>query len=257
MRRRNPQTDFGVSGMESPPANELGVVCLFALMHSRLGFRRIKRIQRWFPDCVAVRRDGSRETEVSIEFEYKSSDFRKHRHSLRGCDYIVCWEHDWIPAPMSLHRKILELRKFLRMGRDVWVQPVAKRNWGWFNQATERSGRWPSPPPTVKKGDLVVWYLSSPRKHIDRVSLVTGDPRPDKEARRGYSVQMKRLVRLAHPISFQELRTSRDLQGAPFMGGNLRRQSRATAWWTSLYQLILAKNPSASRKLKGHTPEML
>jgi hypothetical protein len=40
-----------------------------------------------------VEEDGRR-SEVKIEFELYASNFIEHRHSPKGCDYIVCWEDD-------------------------------------------------------------------------------------------------------------------------------------------------------------------
>lgn len=245
----------GISGMASPPENELGVVCLFALMHRRLGFKGIKRIQTRFPDCIAIQRDGSGEKEVRIEFEFRSSDFRRHRHSVRGCDYVVCWKHDWIHLGKS--PEVLELRKFLGMGRDAWLQPIAKDRWKWHDQTREKTGRWLGPPSSVKSGDLVLWYCTSPRSYIDQVSLVTSDPAPDRDADRwGHSVKIRVLARLSNPITLHDLRTNPGLSSAPFVKGNFQRTFRATPWWPTMNQLMVAKNPSACGELKMHGPEM-
>ncbi len=249
---------FGISGMESPPENELGVVCLFALIHRRLGFWRIKSIRQRFPDCVAIQRDGSREKEVRIEFEFRSSDFRKHKHLAKGCDYIVCWEHDWIHTPESLQGKVIELRKFLGMGRDVWLQPIGQDRWDWHDQTRVKTGRWLGPPARVKKGDLVLWYCTSPRSCIAQVCLLIGDPRADKDADRWtHSVDIKVLARLDNPVTFRDLKTRRELSGSTFMKAKFLGQFQATSWWPPLYHMITSKNPSARKELKKHAPEML
>ena len=41
-----------------------------------------------------------------IEFEFRSSNFRAHKHPLDGADVIVCWEHDWPDCPIE----VIELR---------------------------------------------------------------------------------------------------------------------------------------------------
>lgn len=78
----------GVPGMQSGPVNELGVVCLFALLSKRLGFV-IRRVQAGFPDCVAQKRTGKGWKRVRVEFEFNAKSFKTHRHCVRGCDYIV------------------------------------------------------------------------------------------------------------------------------------------------------------------------
>lgn len=39
---------------------------------------------------------------MRIEFEYRSRNFREHRHDPADCDLIVCWEHDWPGAPVEV-----------------------------------------------------------------------------------------------------------------------------------------------------------
>ena len=70
---------------------------MFALVARDLGFTA-EAVGTAFPDCEAKRRidkKGERWQRVRIEFEYLSSHFKAHRHSIEGCDVIVCWKHDW------------------------------------------------------------------------------------------------------------------------------------------------------------------
>lgn len=262
MSGKSQKAELGTYGMESPPQNELGVVCLFALMHRRLGFRRIRRIQRRFPDCVAIQRDGSNERELRLEFEFRSSDFRRHGHSARGCDYIVCWEHDWIDIPRRLEGKVMDLRKLVGMGRDVWVQPIDKTYWE-GHDAREKTGRWWGPPRMAKKGDLVLWYCTIPRSYIEKVSLLTTDPAPDADARResrgrwSASADIRDLARLRDPITYQEMTTSRNLLGSPIVRAKFRHVFRVTSWWTTIHQIIVEKNASLRQRLKPFAPENL
>lgn len=71
------------------PVNEQGVIVLFAQQAEKAGFE-IVEIHAEFPDSVA-RKNG---VEYRIEFEYQSSNFRAHKHDVRKCDIIVCWERD-------------------------------------------------------------------------------------------------------------------------------------------------------------------
>jgi len=99
-----------LKGLRHAPINEQGVVFLFGILSESLGFD-VEAVQQSFPDCIAKRRIGGKRTEewrrVRIEFEFKSSDFKKHRHDPKYCDLIVCWKHDWKECPLE----ILELKK--------------------------------------------------------------------------------------------------------------------------------------------------
>ena len=64
-----------------------------------LGFV-VGSIEAGFPDCDAklLRQDETFER-VGIEFEFQSRGFQRHDHDPAGCDFIVCWEHDWPECP--------------------------------------------------------------------------------------------------------------------------------------------------------------
>lgn len=95
-------------GLRHVPLNEQGVVYLFALISKDLGFT-VEAIGQGFPDCEAMRQiDSSGKWQrLDIEFEYKSSNFKQHGHSVEGCDLIVCWIHDWKECPLE----VIELRE--------------------------------------------------------------------------------------------------------------------------------------------------
>jgi hypothetical protein len=99
-RRYGPVVDF--RGLRHAPINEQGVVFLFGMLAAELGFV-VESIQDGFPDCDAKlrRTDGTFEG-VRIEFEFRSSEFRRHGHDPDGCDFIVCWEHDWLECPLTV-----------------------------------------------------------------------------------------------------------------------------------------------------------
>jgi hypothetical protein len=99
-------------GLRFAPINEQGVVYVFAMISRELGFL-IESIQTGYPDCEGKRcvdQKRQRWEHVRIEFEYKSSCFRDHGHSLDGCDLIVCWIHDWLECPIE----VLELRSQIK-----------------------------------------------------------------------------------------------------------------------------------------------
>jgi hypothetical protein len=119
-RRYGPVLDF--RGLRHEPINEQGVVFLFGMLAAELGFV-VESIQGGFPDCDAKlrRKDGTFEG-VRIEFEFKSSEFLRHKHDPSGCDFIVCWIHDWADCPLP----VLELSKEVRnSGRPESAQQAA------------------------------------------------------------------------------------------------------------------------------------
>jgi predicted RNA-binding protein len=98
-------------GLRHAPINEMGVIYLFAIIAKDLGFR-VEAIGTRFPDCEAIRRIEKTDKweRIRIEFEYKSSEFKKHGHSIEGCDLIVCWKHDWKDCPIE----VLELSERIK-----------------------------------------------------------------------------------------------------------------------------------------------
>jgi hypothetical protein len=100
-------------GLRHAPINESGVVYLFGMVSQGLGFS-VEAIRLAYPDCEAKRLipgPPERWESVKIEFEYKSSHFKQHKHDPDVCDVIVCWEHDWKDCPASL--EVIELRKLI------------------------------------------------------------------------------------------------------------------------------------------------
>jgi hypothetical protein len=107
---RQPGPVFGAPlnfrGLRHAPINELGVVYIFGMVSYELGFI-VEALQSSFPDCEAKRSIGKdRWQRTRIEFEFRSSNFRAHKHPLDGADLIVCWEHDWPDCPLE----VIELR---------------------------------------------------------------------------------------------------------------------------------------------------
>jgi hypothetical protein len=108
-REYGPPVDF--RGLRHEPVNEQGVVYLFGLVSRDLGFL-VEAIGAAYPDCEAKRcvdQRRGRWQRVSIEFEYRSSNFREHGHETAGCDLIVCWDHDWHDCPVE----VIELRSVI------------------------------------------------------------------------------------------------------------------------------------------------
>ena len=76
--------------MQYAPQNELGVVFLFAHVAKRLRLK-VETIRPQYPNCIAYQKTGRGEKPVRIEFEYRSRNFRAHRHKVKHCDWLVCW----------------------------------------------------------------------------------------------------------------------------------------------------------------------
>lgn len=100
--------------MLNSPINEQGVVLLFGLVAKDLGFI-IDGVRQGFPDCIARRIIGNtrKYQKVSIEFEYESRNFRKHKHNPDECDIIVCWKHNWPGCPRNID--VIELEEEIKL----------------------------------------------------------------------------------------------------------------------------------------------
>lgn len=101
-------------GLVYAPVNENGVIFLFGRVADDLNMY-IEEIKPGFPDCIARRFVGKGWEKVAIEFEFKSSNFRDHKHDPKYCDLIVCWEHDWKDCPLEvieLKTEILECENY-------------------------------------------------------------------------------------------------------------------------------------------------
>jgi hypothetical protein len=91
-------------GLRFAPINEQGVVYLFGMISSEIGFY-IESIRTGFPDCEGKRcfdRKNNLWEHVKIEFEFKSSNFIQHGHNPDECDVIVCWQNDWNDCPIEV-----------------------------------------------------------------------------------------------------------------------------------------------------------
>lgn len=99
--------NFG--GLIYGPLNENGVIFLFSKIHDKIGIN-IESIQPAYPDAKGRRKTAKGWEDVWIEFEYKSSHFRNHKHDPKECDIIVCWEHDWANCPIE----VIELKSAIK-----------------------------------------------------------------------------------------------------------------------------------------------
>lgn len=79
------------------PVNEMGVVSLFAQYCQTLGYV-IMEIRAPFPDVILY--EISTGNLIKAEFEYKSKNFKLHKHDQAKCDLIICWENNWSECPL-------------------------------------------------------------------------------------------------------------------------------------------------------------
>jgi hypothetical protein len=103
---------LGFRGFAFAPTCEHDVVQLFGAVAKELGFEIIGN-RSAFPDCKARRLQKAQRDhfiDCLIEYEFSSLDFKKHRHDPKGCDLIVCWEHNWPDCPVE----VLELKHIIR-----------------------------------------------------------------------------------------------------------------------------------------------
>jgi len=111
-------------GLVYSPTNEQGVVFLFGKIAHEFGMY-VELIRTGYPDCIAKRYIGKDKWEdIKIEFEFKSSDFLKHKHKAEDADMIVCWEHDWQECPKSI--EILELKNEINKLENISVEAPDK-----------------------------------------------------------------------------------------------------------------------------------
>lgn len=95
-------------GLQYAPINEQGVIFLFGKLHKELGII-VEAIQTGFPDAKGRKKVRTGWQEIAIEFEYRSSNFQSHKHSIQHCDLIVCWLHDWKECPID----VIELKSVI------------------------------------------------------------------------------------------------------------------------------------------------
>lgn len=97
-------------GLTNAPMEENGVIFLFGKLHERMGIR-IKAIRKGFPDAQGEVWIRDKLYPRTLEFEFRSSDFKRHKHDASKCDIIICWEHDWRDCPRNIF--VIELKREL------------------------------------------------------------------------------------------------------------------------------------------------
>jgi hypothetical protein len=235
------------------PENEQGVVFLFAHLAKRWQLR-VEEMQQGFPDCIAYQKVRGRENRLRIEFEFKSKTFKTHGHRSGSCDWIVCWEHNWPDVPSNL--QVIELRREFGLGFNVWIMPV-REPYKKVMARARTSAYW-SVPSQAHKGDLVLYYFTTPECYIkylyvlkDRSQKVTAGWKPGKD----FMAPISRYCELDAPLFLDDMQRHRVLRTSGFVRGDMRGRPSATEYWPYLYDMIVRRNPSVRRKLKRYAPQ--
>jgi hypothetical protein len=235
------------------PTNEMGVVFLFSHLCRKMQMH-VELVQSGFPDCVARQRVGGKEKLIRIEFEYRSSNFRAHRHPVDGCDWIVCWEHDWADVPKSL--RVVELRQYYGRGFNVWVA-VGQPQDDWPAKGLHVFGK------RVAKGDLVFFYEASPKQSISQVYCVADEAhdrrliRKDRDPRgKMWQHTIRRVCTLDPPLPTKALRT-RTLQ--PIFDAALdgTHNRKLTEQWWLFYDYLIRKYPECASAFDQFAPSQV
>lgn len=112
-----------------PINNELGVIMAFSKLHEELGFSKLVPSSSRGFDIDSIEYKGQ---EVTVEFEYLSSNFISHGHHrkmLSGQKYVVvCWEdNSGLVSKLKNDYKrelydLIELRKYVLVKKDLNYQ---------------------------------------------------------------------------------------------------------------------------------------
>lgn len=113
-------------GLIYAPVNEMGVILLFGMVFEELGMI-VEEVRIGFPDATIRRFNGQGWTKEFVEFEYKSSYYKQHKHPLHGCDIIVCWSHDWSDCPLEIC-ELISLITLLPRDTIKSIKEIQKRD---------------------------------------------------------------------------------------------------------------------------------
>jgi len=240
--------------LQYAPENELGVVFLFSRIAKRLQFR-IEKIRAAYPDCIAYRHAGDRQKRVRIEFEFRSSNFKAHKHDAEECDCIVCWDHDWPGVPD--HIEVIELKRFFGAPFKVWIQVAIKSQWPYLDKGARLSWALSK---RVTHGDLLLMYRGYPACAITDVFRFTGHELEEGTAdwRDGMCVagRITRVCTLESPVFLSDFRQHNVLKTASFVRANMQGTGGllVSEYWPYLHSMIYERNPKARKVLARYAP---
>jgi len=233
------------------PKGEMGVVFLFASKFKELGFR-IEEIRAAYPDCIAYRQVGDREKKVRIEFEYRSSNFRRQGHDPKDCDCIVCWHHDWHDTPRGT--EVIELKKLFGVQAKVWIQGAVKSEQHWLDEEEDRL-KWVLSS-RATEGDLLLMYRCFPACSITDVFRFCGTGKVYEDGGHGgkkakyFYGDVKRVCKLDGPISFGEMKATRFCVTRPSSGAIWR--GVGDCWFQNIGQFSMGCFMHAIQSIGPH-----
>lgn len=109
-----------------PIKEELGVVMAFSKIHEILGFSKLVPSSAKGFDIESIDYNGN---DVTLEFEYLSSNFIAHGHQNQMEDkkkyVIVCWEDDCSIKTLLMNKykrtiyEVIEVRKYVNIKKDL------------------------------------------------------------------------------------------------------------------------------------------
>jgi hypothetical protein len=246
-------------GMQYAPEGELGVVYLFSKLQRKLGYISIVRIGDAFPDCEVLKFGGKK---VQIEFEFRSKNFliQHGDNGLRKVNEIVCWDDNWPPAKRGLLKKhrvaIVELRRFLGLGRNIWFHVIKKRYHDSYMEDLLHGLKTGDLPchKSAKKGDLLLDYFGAPMSYIKGIELLTSDAYSTRSKGFKHRAAVRRIAVLKNEIHMNRMKSEKSLVGAFFFKqAGLMGSPRITEYWPQLSELILRLNPRIKSKIRKYT----
>jgi hypothetical protein len=243
------------ASLQYAPTNEQGVMFLFHDIAKRLRLR-VEEIRTRYPDCIAYQHIGNKEKRVRIEFEFRSSSFKTHRHDPAKCDWIVCWHHD--DHTISRRIRVIELKQYHGAHLKVWIQPAQKDQQVELDEHSKLS--WALSKHSTE-GDLLLMYRASPLCGITDVfrRVSTDLERGEAGWRPGKAnfAEIQRICKLDSPIFWEDLKTHPRLKTSSFVRANMQGNHHVSAYWPDLYQMLFDRNSKARKILSRFAPENL
>jgi hypothetical protein len=107
-------------GMKFAPVDKKGVIFLFGMIASELGFI-IESLSPEFPDCLARRcidLENNQWEQTRIQFEYCCSEADEDKIQDNGCELIICWINDLKDCPVEILELKSEMDRFEDFSRE-------------------------------------------------------------------------------------------------------------------------------------------
>ena len=143
---------------------------LFGKIHEFFGFE-VLRMQDRFPDAVLRKNNVNFRTEL----EFKSSNFKLHKHPINKCDLIICWTHDWEDCPL----KIIELNKYFIENPNKELQANIEREMSDI-EITKRLMK-KRPNRTIENIDKQIGILKKVKRELKKETKIKEDPIKEKQ----------------------------------------------------------------------------